>query len=357
VADLTGKEVHIQANSMQPYLLNSWARRQEDFPLAKISNNFMLFLDTPMHRQLRQVVSPLFEPKAIQRWTHYIEKRVGELIADMRRHDDPDVIRDLALPLPVSVISEILGLPHEDESFLQQWAKDLFAALDPLMSNEATQRANKSAEAFLDYLREHVKKKRESPGDDEFFKRLREAESDGQRMTEDQLVTNYAMIFAAGFETTSGVIGNSVLALLRNPDQLQLLRQRPELAENAAEEFLRYDGNVRGVLRTALEDVEIGGALIRKGDSVVFELAAANRDPAMFPDPDRLDLTRHNAKQQMAFSQGIHYCLGATLARLEIKSAMAALVRHDFTLVPGGFEWRQSFTFRGLERLRVTFTS
>jgi cytochrome P450 len=205
-------------------------------------------------------------------------------------------------------------------------------------------------------MRQHVEKRRQSPPKNDLLGLLLDAEAEGERLTIDELVANCVLLFGAGFETTSSVIGNGVLALLRNPDQLQLLRERPEIAENAVEELLRYDGAIRVSFRTALEDVDIGGKLIRRGDSVLFVLPAANHDPAVFPEPDRLDLTR-NAKHHLAFAHGPHYCLGAHLARLEIQSAITALIRHDFAAVPGGFEWRQSVSFRGLERLRITFAS
>ncbi len=345
--------VDISPGSVKPFMQNSWWR-QQDVPLAKLTNHSLLFLDPPRHQQLRSFLTPAFEPKAMRRWVNYIDERVDALIANIRGQANPDIIRDLALPLPISVITEILCLPHEDVPLLQAWAHDIQQGFE-VMRSETAQRVNKSTEDFLNYLRRHIEKVCEAPQKNAFLSLV--LESDGTQLSLDDLAANYALIFAAGFETTTSLIGNSVLAFLRNPNQFNLLREHPELVENAAEELLRYEGNVRSVFRIALEDIEIGGKLIQRGDYVTFDLAAANRDPVMFPNPDQLDLTRSNAKQHVAFSQGIHYCLGATLARLEIKSVIAALARHDISLVPGGFEWQTSYTFRALKKLQVVFNS
>jgi hypothetical protein len=352
----SSKEFDVQADSAKPSALSSWFRRQEEMPLAQLYNNIMLLMDPPRHQQLRRLLAPSFEPSVMRRWQEHIDERVEELITEMRLRRDPDVIRDLALPLPISVISEILGVPREDASFLRPWAYDLTQGFDPFLSNDAAQRANKTAEDFMRYMREHVEKRRKTPAKSDLLSLLIDAEADGQRLTTDELVANCVLLFAAGFETVASVIGNGTLALLRNPEQMALLRDRPELIENAVEELLRYDGAIRVAFRTALEDIEIGGKLIRRGDSALFVLSAANRDPAVFADPDRLDLTR-NARSHVAFAQGPHYCIGAPLARLELKSAISALARQHFSLTPGGFEWRQSISFRGLDRLRINFTS
>jgi len=348
-----GTRLDVLDEGARPSLVSAWFREQEALPLAKLYNNFMLFVDPPKHQKLRRFFSPLFEPLAIKRWKADIDRRVDDLIAEMRLRRDPDVVRDLALPLPVSVISEMLGTPQQDAFVLQSWAHELFRGFDPMLSGNAAQRIDAAADDFTRYMNEHIDRRRKSPPREDMLGLLLAA-NEGQSLTTDELAANCMLLFAAGFETTASVIANSVLALLRHPDQLSLLREKPELIENAVEEFLRYDGALRVSARVALDDVDIGGTRIQRGDSVIFVLSAANRDPDAFPDPDRLDITR-NAKHHVAFAHGIHYCMGAPLARLEIQSAISALVRHDFTLVPGSIKWRESVIFRCLDRLRIAF--
>ncbi len=326
----------------------------EDAPITKIFKNFILFIDPPRHKQLRSILSPVFEPKAMGRLEGYIAKRTDDLIKNMRQQAKPDIIRDVALPLPISIICEILGIPHDDVPLLQVWVKDLEQALDSA-EYKNTPQIDKSVAEFVNYLRIHIENTRKTPQNNAFLAQALAANE--KQLSSDELIAHYIMMFGAGFETTMGVIGNSILAFLHNPHQLKLLRERPELAENAVEECLRYEGTIRNVSRIASEDIEIGGALIQRGTSVIFDLAAANRDPAMFPNPDQLDITRKNAKQHVAFSQGIHYCLGAALARLEIKSFIKAIAQYDLSLVPNGFKWRASRTFRTLEKLEVVFKS
>ena len=343
----------IAGEGVKPSLGSAWFRRQEELPLARLYNNFMLFIDPPRHQKLRRFFSPLFESSNMRRWKNDIDGRVDDLVSDMRMRRDPDVVRDLALPLPVSVISEMLGTPQHDAFILQSWAHELFRGFDPMLSGDAAQHISAAADDFTRYMNEHIERRRKSPKRDDMLGLLLEA-NEGESLTTDELAANCMLLFAAGFETTTSVIANSVLALLRNPDQLHMLRKNPELTDNAVEEFLRYDGALRMAMRTALEDVDIGGSSIPRGDSVVFVLPAANRDPDAFPDPDRLDVTR-NAKHHVAFAHGIHYCLGAPLAKLEIQSAISALVRHDFMLVPGTVKWRESMIFRCLDQLRIAF--
>jgi cytochrome P450/thioesterase domain-containing protein len=347
------ERLNIITEGARPSLGSAWFRQQEDLPLSKLYNNFLLFIDPPRHQRIRRTFSPLFESSTIKRWKDGIDRRVEDLIAEMRLRRDPDVVRDLALPLPVSVISDMLGTPEQDAFILQSWAHELFRGFDPMLSGNAAQRINTAAEDFTRYMNEHIDRRRRSPPRKDMLGLLL-ATQEGQSLTTDELAANCMLLFAAGFETTTSVIASSVLALLRHPDQLSLLREKPGLIENAVDEFLRYDGALRVAARVALEDVEVGGATVPRGDSVIFVLSAANRDPDAFPDPDRLDVTR-NAKHHVAFAHGIHYCLGAPLARLEIQSAISALIHHDFTLVPGTIKWRESVIFRCLDRLRIAF--
>lgn len=342
----------VNSSGASPVLGDAWLRQQETLPISKIYNNFMALVEPPRHQHLRQFFSPLFEQATIKRWRVDIDREVDVLIGNMRFRHDPDIVRDLALPLPIRVISRMLGIPQQDTFVLQVWAHDIFRGADPILA-DAVERINTYGQDFMTYMADHLNKRRKSPANNDLLDLLFERYK-GQPLTSDELAANFILLFAAGFETTASVISNSVLALLRNPNQLQLLREHPEVMESAVDEFLRYDGALRLVARTALEDVEMGDVLIQRGDQVFFVVLAANRDPQVFADPDRLDVTR-DSKRHVAFGHGIHYCLGAPLARFEIQSAISALIRHDFALLPGAVEWKESIMFRSLERLPIVF--
>jgi cytochrome P450/thioesterase domain-containing protein/acyl carrier protein len=344
----------IGGESARPSALSSWFRHQANSPLARLYNDFLLFLDPPRHTLLRKAFSPLFSHDAVQHLTHYIDERVATLVAEMRNQPAPDLMRGLALPLPVSVISMVYGVPEDDAPFVAQWARDLGIGLDAGMSHQATQKAEQSADDFTRYLREHVSRLRSTHTSSQHASLLNVDEVIRNGITPDELVAHIAMSYFAGFETTTNTIGNGTLALLRNPDQFTRLREDPSLAENAVDELLRYDCPVLYALRFALEDTEIAGQAIARGSSITFMLAAANRDPAVFPDPDRLDITRTSAKHHVAFSHGAHYCLGASLARLELQRVFLALAKENFALSPGGLAWRKTFGFRGLDQFRIT---
>lgn len=332
-------------------LLSASSRLQESKAYNSLINHFMLFLDPPRHQYLRRIFAPLFTPEALQHWTHYIDERADELITNLRARPDPDLIRDLALPLPVAVISGMLGLPQEDLPLLLPWAQDLIRGFDPRLSDETSRRIDQSAADFARYLREHLESyRRAAPATNDHT--LNPSTALDQGLSIDELIAQYAVIFAVGFETTTDMIGNSTLALLRNPDQLERWRMHPELTENAIEELLRYDGAVRCSIRYALDDVELGDHQIHRGDTVIFSFSAANRDPQAFPNPDRLDIGR-SASKHVAFAHGAHYCLGAQLARLELRRVLPALIRHDFALAPEGVQWRHSMVFRGMEQLKL----
>ncbi|MBT2750049.1 MULTISPECIES: cytochrome P450 [unclassified Lysobacter] len=344
----------IGSESAKPSALSSWFRNQDASALAQLYNKFLLFIDAPRHTVLRKVFSPSFSHESIRHLAGCIDERVETLMADMRAKPRPDLMRDLALPLPVGVISLIYGVPDADSAQVTQWARDLATGLDSGMSLQAMRRAERSAEEFTRYLHGHVQRLRKSPPHTPGGARLDVNEAIAQGITPDELVAHIAMSYLAGFETTTNSIGNGTLALLRHPDQLERLRSDPALAENASEELLRYDCPVMFVMRFAVEDLEVAGQRIARGSSITFMLASANRDPAAFPDPDRLDLARP-ARHHVAFSNGAHYCLGAPLARLELQRVFVALSRQRFQPVPGGLAWRDAYTFRALERFPIAW--
>ena len=328
--------------------------RDESSPQARIYNNTMVTLDPPRHTRLRRLLSPVFEPSAMKRWRGYVQEIVDALLKEAMARTEIDLIRDLALPLPSLLISVLLGLPREDVPMLRQWSSDLMHAFDPLITSDVFRRAGRVAADFEAYMRSHVESTRSAPKGD-LLALMLAAEAEGERLTTDELIAHCIFLFMAGFESTTGVIGNGILALLRSSDQMSLLQERPDLIESAVEELLRYDGSIRHVLRTAVEDVDMGGKLIRGGDYVLFLLPAANRDPEEFPDPDRLDLTR-KARHHVTFGHGIHYCIGAPLSRLEIQVAIQSAIRAmpRMRLVPDGLRWRTSISLRTLDSLLVT---
>lgn len=337
-------------DSASPSGLSGWFRQREDSPLARLYNGFMLFLDEPRHAALRKAFAPMFAQEATDALAADIGARVGRLIDGLRAQPRPDLVRDLALPLPIGVISSLYGVPERDEALVSQWARDLGMGLDTGLSLHDAARAERSAEDFARYLREHLRRLRTRPGGAS----LAVDAALAQGLSADELIAHLAMSYFAGFETTVNAIGNGTLALLRHPDQLARLREDPALAERAVEELLRYDGPVLFAVRFALQDVEVAGRTLPRGSVVTFMLSAANRDPAAFADPDRLDLAR-GAKHHVAFSHGAHYCLGAPLARLELRCVFAALARERFRLAPGGLAWRKAFGFRSLERFELAW--
>lgn len=351
---LRGRTLDLGGAGAKPSMLSGWIRKEEDSPLGRLYNNVLALLDPPRHTRLRGLLAEAFHPAAIQRWRAPVHARVGALLAALYERDDVDLIRDLALPLPVTVISELIGIPIEEQGLLRGWTASLTSAFDPMVDGEVFERAVRVVPELMDWVRGHVERRREHPSDDLLGLMCR-AELEGDRLTMDELVANCVLLFVAGFETTTNAIGNGILALLRHRDQLALLAERPELLPNAVEEVLRFDGPFRHVYRTAAEDLKLGGRAVRRGETVLFLLPGANRDPAVFPDPDRFDVARANAGAHVAFGQGRHACLGAGLARLETEVALGRILPllPHMTAVESGLWWRRSLSLRGLDRLPV----
>jgi cytochrome P450 len=248
----------------------------------------------------------------------------------------------------------MLGVPAEDREALKVWSADAARLLDPLLDPPVFDAADAGIRGFTSYFRELVAERRRRPRDD-LLSALIEAEDQGQRLTDDELLTNAIFLFAAGHETTQNLIGNAVLALLRHPDQRERLVADPELIKGAVEEFLRFEPPVQVTGRTAQETIELDSVTIERGERVVLLLAAANRDPEQFADPDRLDVTRPDVRP-LSFGGGIHFCLGAALARVEGQVALGSLVSRFPHLdgAPDQVEWRDNFTLRGPKALPVT---
>jgi hypothetical protein len=270
-----------------------------------------------------------------------------------------ELIEDFAFRLPVTIICDMLGIPEEHRELFYTGSRNSGRILEPVpLSPEEIKQGNATNAMTQMYFKQLFELRRKNPGDD-LTTQLVQAEEDGSKLSNEELTANIVLLFGAGHETTVNLIGNGLLALHRNPDQLALLKANPALITNAIEEFLRYDSSVQMTGRVALEDIDdLGGKKIPKGESVLCLLGSANRDPAVYPDrPDRLDITRPNVRP-LSFGGGIHFCLGAQLARIEAEVAIATLLRRlpelrlDDAENP---EWRPTFVLRGLKRLSASW--
>lgn len=324
--------------------------------LVQNTSNFLLYLDPPDHTRLRGLVSKAFYPGVVERMQPYIQKIANELIDKVRDTGVIDIIADIACPLPVKVIATMLGVPTEDRTMLNHWTDELSRLLDPLMSLEAYDHMNKVAVEFTEYFRGLIAERQKRPKED-LISALIAAKEQGDKLSEDEMVSVCMLLFAAGEETTVNLIGNGMLALLRHPDQMELLKQEPTIIHSAVEELLRYDSPVQLIARIPIEDVEIGGKTIPRGEPVYLSLGAANRDKAQFTNPDSLNLCR-SENRHLAFSDDIHYCLGAALGRVEGQIAINTLIQRlpDLKLNTDKLEWRENILLRGLKSIPVTFS-
>jgi cytochrome P450 len=315
----------------------------------------MLIADPPDHTRLRGLATRAFTPRTVESLRPRIVSLVDELL-DAIGEGEVDVMDALAFPLPVTVIGEMLGVPREDRAGLRPLVRALTAVLELVVSPDALAEAIKADAALDDYFSHLVAERRAHPRED-LLSQLIQAEDEGDQLTEEELISTTVLLFAAGFETTTHLIGNGLLALLRHPDQLDRLRADHGLLRPAVEELLRYDSPVQLAARTAYEDLSIGGQRIEAGSIVLALLGAGNRDPAKFSDPERLDLGRAEATP-ISFGGGIHFCLGAALARLEGQIVFDRLLARFPTmeLVGGPPTVRDSLTLRGLVDLKVRFS-
>jgi hypothetical protein len=318
----------------------------------------MLFRDPPDHTRLRGLVNKAFTPRVVETMRPHIQRIVDDLLDAVRQARAMDVIADLAYPLPVIVICEMLGVPVADRGEFRQWSLDIGRSLDAIATPSdpaVIERGNVARRALTDYFRTLVAERRARPRAD-LLSALIAAEDAGERLSEGELLATCVLLFVAGHETTVNLIGNGLLALLRHPDALRALRDDPSLLGSAVEELLRYDGPVQRTGRIANADTEIDGRKIDEGTLVLGLIGAANRDPAHFPEPDRLDLGRAD-NRHLAFGWGIHFCLGAPLARVEGQIALGTLTRRlrGLTFAGSAPEWRASATLRGLHRLPVAW--
>jgi cytochrome P450 len=309
----------------------------------------MLGLDDPEHKRLRLLVSGAFTPRAVEQWRPVVHRVAVELLDAVEKsgEEEFDLVQVLAAPLPAIAIARLLGVDPGQQADFKRWSEaSVEAGFNPFASDEQKAAAERARQALDACFRAEIEKRRERPTDDLIGKMVL-AEEEGDQLTEREIVTMCNLLLVAGNVTTSDLIGNGVRALLENSDQLTTLQQRPELLPNAIEEMLRYDPPVTQSGRLAPRDIEIGGVPIRQGQSITTVLAAASRDPDVYPDPDRFDVEREDTHHQ-AFGGGAHLCLGAHLARLEAEEAIGGLI----TRVPGLRAADRSFTYKRVPGFR-----
>jgi cytochrome P450 len=310
----------------------------------------LLRMDPPTHTRLRGLVAKAFTPRAVERMRPRIEAILKELLESRPARGPMELVTELAAPLPVRVIAEMLGVPPEDHARFRDWSNEAVRQLaaDNLDDIRAAAHATQQLERYFEAI---IEARRKAPKDD-LISALVAAEDAGDRLKRSEMLSTLTLLLIAGNETTTNLISNATLALLRNPEQLELLRREPERVPAAVEELLRYDSPVQMTSRVALEDREFHGHRVRRGDQVLLLLGSANRDPEVFPDAERLDVTRSDVRH-LAFSHGIHFCLGAQLARLEAGLALQGLIERfpSFKLLPQEIPWRTNVILRGPKSL------
>jgi cytochrome P450 len=319
------------------------------------SSDTVVLRDDPDHNRLRKLLQRPFGPRPVEALRAMVTERVDGSMADLAGRGGMDVIGDFAYPLPVAVFNEMLGLPDEDTPQVRTWIAAVARILDPVIDDEEHARCNALMNEMYDYLDTQIEAKRRAPADD-VLTALVQAEEDGDRLTRDELVAQVVTLYVAGHEPTMSLIGNGLLALLRHPAQLALLRSRPELLPNAVNELLRYDGPNQFVRRIAMQPYTIDDTTIAPGDVIYAAVGAANRDPGRWNDADAVHVDRPDAAHHVQFGSGIHHCLGAHLARLQAEVALGALLfRLDDVALAGEPRWSERMVIRGLQYLPITY--
>ncbi|HET7571090.1 MAG TPA: cytochrome P450 [Gaiellaceae bacterium] len=338
-----------------------WDRRVEVMGLSPRAHDsaalatqrlWILHQDPPDHTRLRGLVNKAFTPRTVERMRGRVEAIAARLL-DAIDGDEVDLVREFAYPLPVTVISELLGVGADDPADFGRWSAEVTPSLQPSVTPEALRRADEAIGRFVAFFDAQVERRRRAPGDD-LLTGLIAVEEQGDRLSRDELVAMCIQLCIAGFETTTSLLGSAVYSLLRFPDQLRLLRERPELLPNAVEEFLRFEAPILTTSRRAREPVEICGQLVEADEMVLACIGAANRDPERYDRPDEL-LVDRPAPRPISFGAGIHHCLGAGLARLEAEIALRALLDRFERIEPAGEEprWRNFQALRSLGELTV----
>lgn len=324
--------------------------------VARFIGHWLVSVDPPRHTAIRSLVAKAFSPQVVEGMRPVVQGLVDEMLGLVEGSGRMDIIRDLSFPMPANVIGRMLGVPSSDIDMFKQCTSDIFFLLGSgIATDEAIEASYRGATQLAAYFRDLIAERRRSPTED-LLTRLIAAEEQGAFLTEEELISTCALLLVAGHETTTHFLGNAVLALLRHPAEMAKLRDRPELMDGAVEELLRHDGSAFMVGRRATEDVEMGGVTIRANDFTIGFIHAGNRDPEVFEDPDRLDLTRKGPRS-LSFGHGIHFCIGAALARQEVSIALSAILARlpGLRLDTESLEWIPSIVVRGVTSLPVAF--
>ena len=323
-------------------------------PFWHLIRNGMLDREPPDHTRLRRLVAKAFTPRMVERLRDRVQGRVDALVDPLADAGGGDLVAGLAEPLSVAVISDLLGIPEADRPLLRPWSAQICGMYEVNPTEEAGRVASRAATEFSEYLRRLSRERRARPADD-LITALTQVVDGGDTLTEDELIGTVVLLLNAGHEATVNFTGIGWWQLFRHPDQLERLRRDPGLLPGAIEELLRYDTPLQMFERWVLEDVEIAGVAVPKGAELGLLFGSANRDPATFEEPDRLDLGRSDAAQHLSFGAGVHYCLGAPLGRLELELSFGTLLDRlpgmDLAAEPA---WKPTYILRGLEALRVS---
>lgn len=325
-------------------------------PLAGVMVRQMLFLDPPAHGRVRGLASKAFTPRRVDVLRSHIQDITNNLLDAVQAKGQMDVIADLAYPLPAIVTAEMLGVPTSDWRQLTMWSADFAEVLGNFQHNpDRVSKVIRSLEEMIVYFRAAIRENEKHPREG-LINALMTVEQDGDRLSEDEVIANTIVTMVGGQETTTNLIGNGILTLLRHPDQFAKLQSDLSLIPSAVEELLRYESPSQHTARLAPDDVQLGGKTIRKRQAVIAVMGAANRDPERFPDPDRLDICRQD-NRHVAFAWASHFCFGAPLARIEGQITFETVLRRmpHLSLKPGAITWRSNLGLRGLTALPVTF--
>ncbi|MFF4562327.1 cytochrome P450 [Streptomyces sp. NPDC001435] len=324
----------------------------EHEPFHVLNDHGMLDLEPPDHTRIRRLVSKAFTPRTVERLKPYVGELAGELVSALVAAGGGDLLKDVAEPLPVAVIAEMLGIPESDRAQLRPWSADICGMYELNPSEDTAAKAVRASVEFSDYLRELIAARRKEPGED-LVSGLIAAHDEGDRLTEQEMISTAVLLLNAGHEATVNATVNGWWALFRNPAQLAALRADHSLVPSAIEELMRYDTPLQLFERWVLDEIEIDGTTIPRGAEIAMLFGSANHDPAVFTAHETLDLTRTD-NPHISFSAGIHYCIGAPLARIELAASMTALLeqapRLSLTAEP---QRKPNFVIRGLEGLSV----
>ncbi|MFG2777639.1 cytochrome P450 [Streptomyces prunicolor] len=325
----------------------------EHEPFHTLNDHGMLDLEPPDHTRIRRLVSKAFTPRTVEQLKPYVSQLAAELVDALVAKGGGDLLTDVAEPLPVAVIAEMLGIPESDRAPLRPWSADICGMYELSPSEDTAAKAVHASNEFSSYLRELIAARRKNPGDDLISGMIAAHDEDDDRLTEQELISTAVLLLNAGHEATVNSTVNGWWALFRNPEQLAALRADHSLIPSAVEELTRYDTPLQLFERWVLDEIEIDGTTIPRGAEIAMLFGAANHDPAVFADPERLDLTRAD-NPHISFSAGIHYCIGAPLARIELAASMGALLERAPTLSLAAEPQRKpNFVIRGLEGLSV----